>query len=149
MIFFIKLFQVYGNRKEPETQLVILAMALGGNLISAPAPQHCPEHYFISNFMEKKCSLGNTLSKSNGNTKKKRLNWKSFRQLENLPYGYSDGLQLFRLLDPYGDILEIVATGPTRQDFAILYHPMLWILILIGFYRLNPDLKEGKNVSQN
>jgi hypothetical protein len=58
MIFYIKLFQVYGNRKKPEPQFVILATALGGNLISAPAPQHCPEHYFISNFMEKKLFFG-------------------------------------------------------------------------------------------
>jgi hypothetical protein len=28
------------NRKEPEPQSVILAPALGGNLISVPAPQH-------------------------------------------------------------------------------------------------------------
>lgn len=34
-------------------------------------------------------------------------------KLENLPFGYRDGQELFRVLDPCGDILEIVAIDPT------------------------------------
>ncbi len=45
MVFFYKILKSLMNRKEPELetepQFVNSAPALGGNLISAPAAQHC------------------------------------------------------------------------------------------------------------